>query len=100
MAERKALDYELDPEYLKKRDLMETLELANLYLHKVRCVGGHLVQQGFCCPHCPSVNPSEVCNLTGVTKQELLDEQQKKIEAYEQKKHTQELSAKGVNEIH
>jgi hypothetical protein len=43
------------------RDESEIINLAHKYLPLGRCIGGHRIITGYCCPWCKSDNPSTIC---------------------------------------
>jgi hypothetical protein len=43
------------------RDNDERLVLWNIYGSETRCCGGHIIQRGYCCNWCNSIDPSNEC---------------------------------------
>lgn len=56
-------------DYYPRRDTDERLALWSMYGDETRCCGGHLLQRGYCCPWCDSVDPSNECHREGVKRE-------------------------------
>lgn len=73
----------------KAQDTRDLQAMVEAYLDRKRCIGGRVVHPQYCCLHCGSSDPSEVCHAQKVrhprheVKDYLVASTRKQVRAYE-----------------
>lgn len=57
---------------IPRQDLEDIVTLHSVYMDAMRCIGGRLVHSRYCCTHCESGDPEDICHSAKIVRNGLV----------------------------